>query len=257
MLFPTIDPVAFTVLGWPVYWYGMMYLVGIWLGWCWARRSCVRFPGLLRQDIDDFVPWLVIGVIVGGRLGYVLFYDIAYFWAHPVDVFKTWQGGMSFHGGVVGVVLACVIYTTRRRIPLSSFMDNLALCVPVGIFFGRLGNLINQEVYGRITEVSWAIVFPAVDFFPRHPSQIYEALLEGVFLFVLLNTAVWSWARKPWALSGLFLVGYGTARWVCELYRVPDDVFVLGSFVVTQGQLLSLPMIAGGIFLLWRCLRKA
>ena len=256
MLFPDIDPVALTVGGWPVRWYGLMYLVGIWAGWLWARRQYTYFPGLSQRDVDDFIPWLIGGVIIGGRLGYVFFYDPLYFMAHPLDILKTWEGGMSFHGGVMGVGCALLWYAARRQIPVSSFSDNLVLCVPVGLFFGRIGNLVNQEVCGRMTDMPWALIFPRVDIFPRHPSQIYEALLEGLLLFVILNTAAPALSRKPWTLTALFLVGYGTARFVCELYRLPDHIYHVSWFTITQGQLLSLPMILGGGFLLWWQLRR-
>ena len=185
MLFPNIDPIALTVLGWPIRWYGIMYLIGIWCGWLWARRQHCYFEGISQADIDDFIPWLVFGVIIGGRLGYVLLYDPIYFIAHPLDILKTWRGGMSFHGGVMGVACALLFYATRRKIPLSSFADNLVLCVPIGLFFGRLRYLIIQEVCVRITDVSWAFIFPAVDIYPRHPCQVYVVLLGAVLPVIL------------------------------------------------------------------------
>lgn len=255
MLFPYIDPTAFSIFGWSVRWYGLLYFVGISTGWWWMRRRACAF-GLTRKDVDDFVPWLVLGVVLGGRLGYVLFYDLGSFLDNPQDIFKTWRGGMSFHGGLVGVLFASFFFTTRRRLSFGSFLDALALSAPIAIFCGRLGNLINQEVYGHITDVPWAVIFPVVDFYPRHPSQIYEALLEGALLFVVLNRAAPVLTGRPWRISGLFLLSYGTLRWFCELYRVPDGIVTMWDVTLTQGQLLSLPMLIAGAILLWWPLKK-
>jgi len=253
---PAIDPVAFEIFGWPVRWYGLMYLVGVWLGWLYIRAYAYRSTRMMQKEIDDFLPWCIAGIVLGGRLGYVLFYSLDYFLKEPFLILHVWQGGMSFHGGLLGVAVAFLLFTWIRRLSLSLLVDFWVLGVPIGLFFGRIGNLINQEAYGRITTVPWAVVFPFVDGYPRHPSQIYEALLEGVLLFLILRLSVRTLIVRPWAMTGAFLLGYGVFRWFAEIYRVPDGLIVWGGMTLTMGQALSLPMIIIGGGLLWWRLRN-
>lgn len=255
--FPFIDPVVVTVFGWPIRWYGLMYLCGIWLGWFYVRAQTVFFPQILQKHIDDFLPYLVAGVLIGGRLGYVCFYDPLHFYAHPLSILKVWEGGMAFHGGVLGVAFAFVLYAWRHHLPLGSLADICLLGVPIGLFFGRLGNFINQEAYGRLTEMPWGVVYPAVDGFLRHPSQLYEATLEGIVLFAMLRFLTPALSGRPWALTGVFLLGYGAMRFWVELYRVPDALVSLGVITLTIGQVLSLPMIIVGAWLIWWRLKKS
>ena len=252
-----LDPVAFSLFGLPVRWYGLMYFIGILLAWVYMRRTAKLFPFFSQQELDDAIPWLVGGIVVGGRLGYVLFYQPALIFENPLAILKTWEGGMSFHGGLLGVLAALIIYAKKNNVVPSSLFDVMACGTPIGLFFGRIGNFINQEAWGRVTEVPWGVVFPKVDAYARHPSQLYEAGLEGILLFLVL----W-WLRRvlcgiPWALGFTFLLGYGALRWVAELYRVPDAFFVWGNhLVITEGQLLSLPMIVAGLFFFWWRFRR-
>lgn len=252
-IFPFVDPVAFSVFGWPVRWYGLMYMLGIWLGWLYVRSVAYRSSRGMCKEIDDFLPWCVMGVVLGGRLGYVLFYDLSYFLENPALIWQTWRGGMSFHGGLLGVAFSFMLFAWKRGLSLALLTDFCVMGVPIGLFFGRIGNLINQEAYGRITDVPWAIIFPEIDGYPRHPSQIYEAFLEGLLLFIVLRVFAKHLLVKPWAITGLFLLSYGVVRWFAELYRVPDALIYFYGIHLTIGQVLSLPMMmVGGGVLWWR-----
>jgi phosphatidylglycerol:prolipoprotein diacylglycerol transferase len=246
-------------MGWPIRWYGIMYLVGIWLAWVYGRTIILRFfPHFKRSDIDDFVPWAVLGIIIGGRLGYVLFYDLDHSFASPLTIFQTWRGGMAFHGGLIGVGFAMIWYTQKKKINLVRFADLISCCVPIGIFCGRIGNFVNQEVYGRVSEMPWAVISPALDDLPRHPSQLYEAFLEGIFLWGVLRLLLPFLSSYRGALTGSFLIGYAVIRSFCEMFRVPDNFYTLvGDYIITQGQLLSLPMLFAGLSLLFLSLRKS
>lgn len=257
--FPDIDPVALQLGPLAIRWYGLAYLAGFLLGW----RTCVmlvrRAGGLpTERDIDDFVVWVVFGVVLGGRLGSVLFYNLPYYLAHPLEIFQVWKGGMAFHGGLLGVVVATLIFAHRRSLPLMRLGDLLATAVPIGLFFGRLANFINAELYGRAGDVSWAMIFPTDPLqIPRHPSQLYEAGLEGLLLFVvLLALARSAWVRARHGLvAGCFLVGYGLTRSIAEFFREPDAHIGFLAGGVTMGQILSLPMILVGLAVIawvWR-----
>ena len=253
--YPTIDPVLVEFGPFAIRWYALAYVAGLLLGWRYVV-SRARAPGAAMSpaEADDFLLWVTLGVILGGRLGYVAFYQPTHFIAHPLQIAAIWQGGMSFHGGLLGVVVALVVFARRRRLSLLGISDLVACAVPIGLFFGRLANFINGELYGRASELAWAMVFPAGGPLPRHPSQLYEAALEGVVLFTLLW---WVWrmpavrARRGY-VTGLFLVGYAVARLLSELFRQPDAHigFLLGG--VTMGQLLSLPLVAVGLHLMLR-----
>ncbi len=252
--FPAIDPVAIAVGPVAVRWYALAYIVGLLLGWRYCLALADRPPHVVRrQDIDDFLVWATLGVVLGGRLGYVLFYNSAYYLAHPIEALYLWHGGMSFHGGAMGVTLAIWLFVRARGIPFLAFADIICAAVPIGLFFGRIANFINGELFGRVTDVPWAMVFPAGGPLPRHPSQLYEATCEGLLLFLLLLIAERNGARRyPGMLSGLFLAGYAVARMSGELFRQPDAQVGFLIFGTTMGQLLSIPLLLAGIALiLW------
>ena len=254
--FPVIDPVAVELGPLAIRWYALAYLVGLIVGWRLARRLAAAPPRLMRAErVDDVLAWIVLGVVAGGRLGYVLFYKPGYYLAHPDEVLFLWQGGMSFHGGFAGVVLAVFLFARRHELPILRVGDIVAAVAPVGLFLGRLANFVNGELYGRASDVSWAMVFPSDPAqVPRHPSQLYEAALEGLLLgLVMLALASRERVRaRPGLLAGVFFLGYGLARSFAELFREPDAHlgFILGP--VTMGQLLCLPLIVAGLFLLVR-----
>jgi phosphatidylglycerol:prolipoprotein diacylglycerol transferase len=256
LAYPAIDPVIVEIGPLAVRWYGLAYLTGILLGWWVMRRLCARSPaGATPDDVGDFVFWAVVGVVVGGRLGSVLFYQFDYYAANPLQVFAIWKGGMAFHGGLIGVIAATILFCRRRKIALLAFGDMIACVAPIGLFFGRIANFINGELFGRpAPDVPWAMAFPRGGPVPRHPSQLYEAALEGLLLFLVLM-ALWRLTRvreTPGTLIGVFLIGYGAARSIVELFREPDAHLGLLSLGLTMGQWLSLPMIAAGVgFVLW------
>lgn len=258
LVHPQFDPVALSIGSFGIRWYGLMYLIGfvaaLWLGRRRAARDAWR--GWAPREMDDVLFYGVLGVILGGRLGYVLFYKPGYYLEHPLETFYVWQGGMSFHGGFLGVLVAMVLFARKSGKTWLGVMDFLAPLVPPGLAAGRLGNFINAELWGRQTDVPWAMVFPSVDNVPRHPSQLYEFALEGVVLFALL----WWYSKTPrpaGAVSALFLIGYGVARFVVEYSREPDSFLGILAFGFTMGQWLSLPMIVVGAWLLWWSGRRA
>jgi len=260
LVHPQFDPVAFTIgpfsvgslhLALPVRWYGLMYLAGfvlfIVLGKYRARQNLLT--GWHPRDIDDMLFYGVFGVILGGRLGYVLFYKPLHYLAHPLEIFALWEGGMSFHGGFLGVLVALMFFARSRGKRWLDVTDFVAPLVPLGLAAGRLGNFINGELWGRPTDAPWGMVFPQVDALARHPSQLYEFALEGIVLFAVLWT--YTGRRRPMgAPSGLFLVGYGTLRFVGEYAREPDNFLGFLALGLTMGQWLSLPMVAAGVALM-------
>jgi phosphatidylglycerol:prolipoprotein diacylglycerol transferase len=253
--FPAIDPVLIEIGPFALRWYALAYVAGLLVGWRYLRRVVAR-PGwrLAPDAIDDLLFNATLGVLLGGRLGYVLFYQPGYYLERPWEVLYVWQGGMAFHGGLLGVVVACLVTARQHRVHPFEVGDAAAVAAPIGLFFGRLANFVNGELYGRVSEVPWAMVFPNGGPLPRHPSQLYEAFLEGVVLFLVL-----AWlARGAYVpdragrLGGVFLIGYGLARFLVEFVREPDaQLGVLAGFL-TMGQLLSLPMVAFGGWLLLR-----
>ena len=259
LVFPDIDPVAFQIGPAKVHWYGLMYLVGFGTGW-WLGRLQARNParGWKPGDLDDLLFYVALGVVLGGRLGYVLFYDLPRFLDTPLSLFTIWQGGMSFHGGLLGVLAAMWIYAHRHGRTFFEVTDFIAPLIPVGLGAGRIGNFINGELWGKATTLPWGVLFPApgAGGVPRHPTQLYEALLEGLVLFIVL----WLFARKPrptMAVSGVFLMGYGIFRCGVEFLRVPDQhLGYLAWGWVTLGQLLTVPMLLFGTGLLWWAYRK-
>ena len=253
--FPAIDPVLIEIGPLAIRWYSLAYIAGILLGWRYMLGLARGQPGGAdAAAIDDLIVWMVLGIVIGGRLGYVMFYKPAYYLANPLEVAFVWQGGMAFHGGLLGVMVATVLFARRRKLALFTLADLIACAAPIGLFFGRLANFINGELWGRVSDVAWAVVFPGGGPEPRHPSQIYEALLEGAALFLLL-LALWRLTRlreRPGALSGVFFCGYGVARIFVELFREPDAHlgYLIGG--ATMGQLLSLPLVGFGLWLLLR-----
>ncbi len=249
LVYPKIDPVIVQVGPLQVRWYGMMYVVGFLLGMLIMKRMAKEDGEVLSsQDVEDLIFYLMFGVLLGGRLGYVLFYNLPYYLHHPVEVFAFWHGGMSFHGGLLGAVAAGALFAKRRGVSLWRIADYAAVATPPGLGLGRIGNFINGELFGRVTTVPWAMVFPRGGPFPRHPSQLYEALLEGPVLFLLL----WWFRKRSLPRGGLlasFVVGYGVIRFFVEFFREPDPQlgFVLGPF--TMGQVLSFFMVVCGLLL--------
>ncbi|UUD62511.1 prolipoprotein diacylglyceryl transferase [Pseudomonas seleniipraecipitans] len=249
--YPNIDPVALDLGFLQIHWYGLMYLVGIGGAWFLASRRLNAFdPTWSKEKLSDLVFWVAMGVILGGRLGYVLFYDLPAYIANPLLILEVWKGGMSFHGGLIGVMLATLWFARRNGKSFFELMDFIAPLVPIGLGAGRIGNFINAELWGKVTDVPWAMVFPTGGPEPRHPSQLYQFALEGVALFVIL----WVYSRKPrptMAVSGLFAVCYGIFRFIVEFVRVPDaQLGYLAWGWLTMGQVLCVPMVLAGLGLM-------
>jgi phosphatidylglycerol:prolipoprotein diacylglycerol transferase len=258
--FPAINPILIEFGPFAIRWYALAYIAGLVIGWRWCLAISKRPPLSAKPvDIHDFLSWAALGVVLGGRLGYILFYKPGYYAAHPLEMVQVWHGGMSFHGGALGVLIAIALFTRRRGLNTLAFGDIIVCAVPVGLFFGRIANFINGELWGRVTTAPWGMVFPMGGPFPRHPSQIYEAFLEGIVLFLIVNglERITNIREKPGALSGVLLIGYGAARIIAELFREPDDFlgFVALGFI-TMGQILSVPLIIVGFVLLLRPERR-
>lgn len=253
--FPMIDPVLVEIGPFAIRWYALAYIAGIVLGWLLARRMVALAPqAATREQLDDYVTWATLGIILGGRLGYVLFYRPGHYLSHPLEILSVWQGGMSFHGGMLGVILATLLFCRRQGLSPLGFGDRIAPVVPIGLLLGRLANFVNGELWGRVSDVPWAMVFPTGGPLPRHPSQLYQACLEGIVLLVVLQVLV----RRPALrarrgfLTGAFLAGYALARILGEFFRQPDAHLGFLFAGATMGQLLSLPMLAIGAWLMWR-----
>ena len=251
--YPQIDPVALAIGPLKIHWYGLMYLIGIGAAWLILSRRLNRFdPTWTKEKLSDLVFWVAMGVIVGGRLGYVLFYDLSAYIANPLLIFEVWKGGMAFHGGLIGVMLAVWGFGKRNGKSFFQIMDFIAPVVPIGLGAGRIGNFINAELWGKASDVPWAMIFPTdPQQLARHPSQLYQFALEGVALFLIL----WLYSRKPrptMAVSGMFALFYGIFRFIVEFVRVPDaQLGYLAFGWVTMGQILCIPMIVGGLLLIW------
>ncbi|WOF74794.1 prolipoprotein diacylglyceryl transferase [Parvibaculaceae bacterium PLY_AMNH_Bact1] len=257
--FPEIDPVLIQVGPFAIRWYALAYIAGLLLGWrylmrladtptIWGRKS-----PFTRDQADDLLLWVALGVILGGRLGYVLFYNPVFYLYNPGDIIAVWNGGMSFHGGFLGVVLAIYLFSRKHTIPLWSLADGAAAVAPIGILFGRLANFINSELWGRTTDVAWGVVFPTGGPLPRHPSQLYEGLLEGVLLFIVLRylTHHTNALSRPGIVAGTFFIGYGLSRIFVEFFREPDAHIGYLFGPVTQGMVLTVPMILVGAGIIW------
>lgn len=256
LVYPAINPIAFHIGPLAVHWYGMMYLLGFLGGWALLTlRSRYRVNTFTQEQISDIVFFAAVGAVIGGRLGYILFYDWQVIVNDPLMIVKTWKGGMSFHGGLLGVMLALVYCARKMHQPFLALTDLISPVVPVGLGAGRIGNFINGELWGRMTDVPWGMVFPQAGPLPRHPSQLYEFALEGVLLFIIL----WVYSGKPrplGAVSGLFALLYGLFRITAEWFREPDVQIGYLAYGMTEGQLLSLPLILVGILLLVWAYRK-
>jgi phosphatidylglycerol:prolipoprotein diacylglycerol transferase len=277
--FPAIDPIAISVGPFAVRWYALAYIVGLVLGWRYCLMLADRPPNLVsRRDIDDFLIWATMGVVLGGRIGYVVFYNLGYYLQHPVQALYLWHGGMSFHGGALGVTVAIILFARQRKVSIFALADIVIEAVPIGLFFGRIANFINGELYGRITDIGWAIIYPAGALpsdavpealrgacqsvvladgsaglnCPRYPSELYEAACEGILLFLLLLFAEHRGARRrPGIETGIFLAGYAVARMSGELFRQPDAQLGFLVFGLTMGQLLSIPVLLAGLTIIW------
>ncbi len=253
--FPALDPVAVEIGPLAIRWYALAYVAGILAGWRYMIVLARRSPsGIAARDVDDFVLWATLGIVLGGRLGYVLFYRPGDYLQDPLSAFALWQGGMSFHGGLSGVVLAALVFAWRRRISSLALGDLVGAAAPIGLFFGRLANFVNGELWGRPTTVPWGMVFPGAGPAPRHPSQLYEAALEGLVLFAVCAALVFFMRglEKRGLVGGVFLTGYALARGVAELFRQPDAHLGFLAGGATMGQLLSVPVLIAGLWLIWQ-----
>jgi phosphatidylglycerol:prolipoprotein diacylglycerol transferase len=264
LAFPVIDPVLFEIGPFAIRWYALAYIAGLVGGW-WYVRRLVQRPQLWPasgapykpEDIDDFLTWATLGVIIGGRLGYVAFYEPARFLADPITILQVWNGGMSFHGGLLGVIGAMILFARKRQASALSLFDIIGAAAPIGLFFGRLANFINGELWGRPTDLPWGMVFPMADDLPRHPSQLYQSFGEGVVLFLACAIAIrLGGLRRPGFVGGIFTAGYGITRFLAEYVRAFDPGIGLIGGLITMGQLLSLPMILAGLVLIAHSRKK-
>lgn len=255
LAYPHIDPIAIELGPFAIRWYAIAYIAGLMLGWRYVKWLVSKPPHAMRDiDVDDFLVWATLGVVLGGRLGYVLFYKPLYYLSHPAEIFMLWHGGMAFHGGALGVIVAIILFARRRGLNLFAIGDVVCCAVPIGLFFGRIANFINGELFGRVApDVPWAMIFPGGGPDPRHPSQLYQAGLEGLVLFLVLFLL---WRKRDvrahrGTLAGIFLMGYGIARIIGEFFRQPDAHlgFLVGG--ATMGQLLSVPLILAGAGVVW------
>ncbi len=265
--FPNIDPVLFSIGPLSVHWYGIGYVIGILFAW-WYGKKLVNTARLWPNNnapmdplaLDDFVLWAALGVVIGGRLGYVLFYNFSFYISNPLEIPAVWDGGMSFHGGILGTTVAMILFARKRGIPVWSMFDTIAAGVPIGLGVVRIANFINSELWGRVSDVSWAVYFPNGGPLPRHPSQLYEAALEGFVLFFVLALLIWKGnkLKAPGFIAGAFVAGYGLSRIMVEFFREPDAQlgYLVGGWM-TMGMVLSVPMVLLGVWAMWRGNRAA
>ena len=254
------DPVLIDLYIFEIRWYSLAYIFGILIGWIYAKKIIKRLKTnnslsyLVIKDFDDFIPYLIIGIILGGRLGYVLIYNFDYYIKNLHEIFYVWKGGMSFHGGLIGIIIATIIFTSIKKIYTFIYLDIISCVAPIGLFLGRISNFINGELYGKATDLPWGVIFPTVGTFARHPSQIYEAILEGLLLFIILNFLAFK--RKLIFKQGLisiyFLFFYSVFRFFSETFREPDEQLGYLIYSLTMGQLLSLTMILFGVVIYFR-----
>jgi phosphatidylglycerol:prolipoprotein diacylglycerol transferase len=246
MFINNFDPVAFQIISFEIRWYSLAYILGIIIGWILCKKIFIKNLDI-NQKFDDYITYLIIGIIIGGRLGYILFYNFNYYINNILDIFKIWQGGMSFHGGLLGIIIASILFAKKNNQDLFVYTDLVSLVAPIGIFFGRLANFINSELYGKVTEVPWAVTFIQVDNLSRHPSQLYEAFFEGIILFILLlHFRNKNFLERPGLISGLFLIFYSGFRFCIEFFRVPDEQIGYLIFNLSMGQIISLVFIMIG-----------
>ena len=243
------DPVAFNILSLEFRWYSLAYIAGILIGWVYCKKKLIKDQKILDL-FDDFITYAILGIIVGGRIGYVLFYNFEYFFNNPIEILFVWNGGMSFHGGLIGVIIASNLFSKLNKVNTFIFLDLVSLSAPIGIFFGRIANFINSELYGTPTEVPWSVKFIAVDDINRHPSQLYEAFLEGIILFFMLRfISKKNFAKKAGQISSLFLILYSFFRIITEFFRTPDLHIGYLFFNLTLGQLISAVFLSIGLAL--------
>ena len=251
MFINNFDPVAFQIMSLEIRWYSLAYIFGIIIGWLFCKKIFIKNSDI-GEKFDDYITYLIIGIILGGRLGYVIFYNFNYYLHNILDIFKIWQGGMSFHGGLIGVILSSIIFAKKNNQDPFEYMDLVSLVAPIGIFFGRLANFINSELYGKTTEVLWSVTFTKVDILPRHPSQLYEAVLEGAILFlILLYFRKKNYLTKPGSISGLFLIFYSIFRFFVEFFRMPDEQLGYLVLNLSMGQIISLIFLTIGTILFY------
>ena len=251
MFINNFDPVAFQIMSFEIKWYSLAYILGIVIGWILCKKIFIKNSDI-NEKFDDHIAYLIIGVILGGRIGYVIFYNFSYYLDNIFDIFKIWQGGMSFHGGLLGVIASSYIFAKKNNQNPFFYLDQVSLVAPVGIFFGRLANFINSELYGTVSSAPWSVIFIKVDNLSRHPSQLYEAFLEGVILFLFLIYFVnKDFLKKPGLISGLFLIFYSLFRFFVEFFRVPDEQIGYLLLNLTMGQIISLVFASIGITLFY------
>ena len=251
MFINNFDPVAFQIMSFEIRWYSLAYILGIVIGWILCKKIFIKNSDI-NEKFDDYIAYLIIGIILGGRIGYIIFYNFSYYLDNIFDIFKIWQGGMSFHGGLLGVIASSYIFAKKNNQNPFFYLDQVSLVAPVGVFFGRLANFINSELYGTVSNAPWSVIFIKVDNLSRHPSQLYEAILEGVILFVILIYFVnKDYLKKPGLISGLFLIFYSLFRFFVEFFRVPDEQIGYLLLNLTMGQIISLVFASIGITLFY------
>jgi len=251
MFINNFDPIAFEIMSFEVRWYSLAYILGIVVGWILCKKIFIKNSDI-SEKFDDYITYLIIGIILGGRIGYVIFYNFSYYLDNIFDIFKIWQGGMSFHGGLLGVIASSYIFAKKNNQNPFFYLDQVSLVAPIGIFFGRLANFINSELYGTTTDMPWSVIFVEVDNLSRHPSQLYEAILEGIILFLILIYFMnKGYLKKPGLISGLFLILYSLFRFFVEFFRVPDEQIGYLFLNLTMGQIISLVFASIGITLFY------
>ena len=251
MFIINFDPVAFQIMSFEIRWYSLAYILGIVIGWILCKKIFIKNSDL-REKFDDYITYLIIGIILGGRIGYIIFYNFSYYLENIFDIFKIWQGGMSFHGGLLGVIASSYIFAKKNNQNPFFYLDQVSLVAPVGIFFGRIANFINSELYGTVSSAPWSVIFIKVDNLSRHPSQLYEAILEGIILFLILIYFInKDYLKKPGVISGLFLIFYSIFRFFVEFFRVPDEQIGYLFLNFTTGQIISLVFASIGISLFY------
>jgi len=251
MFINNFDPVAFQILSFEIRWYSLAYIFGIIIGWSLCKKIFIKNSDI-SEKFDDYITYLIIGIILGGRFGYVIFYNFNYYSHNILDIFKIWQGGMSFHGGLLGIILSSIIFAKKNNQDPFEYMDLVSLVAPIGIFFGRSANFINSELYGKTTEVLWSVTFTKVDNLPRHPSQLYEAVLEGAILFlILMYFRKKNYLKRPGLISGLFLIFYSIFRFFVEFFRVPDEQLGYLFLNLSMGQIISLIFVTIGTIIFY------
>ena len=250
MFINNFDPVAIEILTFEIRWYSLAYITGILIGWILSKKVFIT-DEKIYQKFDDYITYLILGIIVGGRLGYVLFYNLDYYSNNLIDILKIWEGGMSFHGGLLGVIFVSILFAKKNQQNPFNYLDIVALVAPIGIFFGRVSNFINSELYGNVTNVPWAVQFIQIDNFSRHPSQLYEAILEGILLFlILLYFQKKKYLKVPGLISGLFLTFYSLFRFLTEFFRAPDEQLGYLLLNLTMGQIISIIFFLIGTYLI-------